>query len=82
MTAFQPASSSDEQPGVDEDPEAEKVSEPNEIETWEGGEADDTEALAKEALDKGLDPLQRITEGLAKGTQRLGNCSPRVSIFA
>ena len=36
------------------------------------GETDDAEALAKEALDKGLDPLQCITEGLTKGIQKVG----------
>jgi corrinoid protein of di/trimethylamine methyltransferase len=36
------------------------------------GETDDAEALAKEALNKGLDPLQCITEGLTKGIQKVG----------
>lgn len=36
------------------------------------GEADHAEALAKEALEKGLDPLQCITEGLTKGIQKVG----------
>ncbi len=36
------------------------------------GEPDDAEALAKEALDKGLDPLQCITEGLTRGIQKVG----------
>jgi len=36
------------------------------------GEPDDAEALAKEALEKGLDPLQCITEGLTKGIQTVG----------
>jgi 5-methyltetrahydrofolate--homocysteine methyltransferase len=36
------------------------------------GETDDAEALAKEALEKGLDPLQCITEGLTKGIQKVG----------
>ena len=36
------------------------------------GETDDAEALAKEALVKGLDPLQCITEGLTKGIQKVG----------
>jgi 5-methyltetrahydrofolate--homocysteine methyltransferase len=36
------------------------------------GEKDDAEALAKEALEKGLDPLQCITEGLTKGIQKAG----------
>jgi len=36
------------------------------------GEPDDAEALAKEALEKGLDPLQCITEGLTKGIQKVG----------
>jgi hypothetical protein len=53
MTAFQPASSSDEQPGVDEDPEAEKVSDPDEIETCEAGEADELFPVIKGI---GLDP--------------------------
>jgi 5-methyltetrahydrofolate--homocysteine methyltransferase len=36
------------------------------------GEKDSAEALAKEALEKGLDPLQCITEGLTKGIQKAG----------
>jgi corrinoid protein of di/trimethylamine methyltransferase len=36
------------------------------------GEMDDAKALAKEALEKGLDPLQCITEGLTKGIQKVG----------
>lgn len=36
------------------------------------GETDNAEALAKEALEKGLDPLQCITEGLTKGIQKVG----------
>jgi 5-methyltetrahydrofolate--homocysteine methyltransferase len=36
------------------------------------GAKDDAEALAKEALEKGLDPLQCITEGLTKGIQKAG----------
>ena len=36
------------------------------------GEPDDAEALAKEALEMGLDPLQCITEGLTKGIQKVG----------
>ena len=36
------------------------------------GKTDDAEALAKEALEKGLDPLQCITEGLTKGIQKVG----------
>lgn len=36
------------------------------------GEPDEAEALAKEALDKGLDPLQCISEGLTKGIQKVG----------
>jgi corrinoid protein of di/trimethylamine methyltransferase len=36
------------------------------------GKKDDAEALAKEALEKGLDPLQCITEGLTKGIQKAG----------
>ena len=37
-----------------------------------GGRSDDAEALAKEALERGLDPLQCITEGLTKGIQKVG----------
>jgi 5-methyltetrahydrofolate--homocysteine methyltransferase len=36
------------------------------------GKADDAAALAEEALEKGLDPLQCITEGLTKGIQDVG----------
>jgi corrinoid protein of di/trimethylamine methyltransferase len=36
------------------------------------GETDDAEALAKEALEMGLDPLQCITEGLTKGIKKVG----------
>ena len=36
------------------------------------GEPDDAKALAKEALEKDLDPLQCITEGLTKGIQKVG----------
>jgi len=36
------------------------------------GNKDDAEVLAMEALDKGLDPLQCITEGLTKGIQKVG----------
>ena len=36
------------------------------------GETDHAEALAKESLEKGLDPLQCITEGLTKGIQKVG----------
>jgi len=36
------------------------------------GETDDAEALVKEALEKGLDPLQCITEGLTMGIQKVG----------
>jgi 5-methyltetrahydrofolate--homocysteine methyltransferase len=36
------------------------------------GKKDDIGALAKEALEKGLDPLQSITEGLTKGIQKAG----------
>jgi len=36
------------------------------------GEADDAEALAKQALDQGLDPLACITNGLTKGIQEVG----------
>ena len=35
-------------------------------------ERDDAKALTKEALEKGLDPLQCITEGLTKGIQKVG----------
>lgn len=37
------------------------------------GKTDDAEALAKEVLAKGLDPLQCITEGLTKGIQKVGD---------
>ena len=37
------------------------------------GKTDDAEALAREALEKGLDPLQCITEGLTKGIQKVGD---------
>jgi corrinoid protein of di/trimethylamine methyltransferase len=36
------------------------------------GEAEDAEALAKEALEQGLDPLACITEGLTTGIQQVG----------
>lgn len=36
------------------------------------GEPDDAAALAKQALDKGLDPLDCITKGLTKGIQKVG----------
>ena len=36
------------------------------------GEPEDAEALAKEALAKGLDPLACITHGLTKGIQEVG----------
>jgi corrinoid protein of di/trimethylamine methyltransferase len=36
------------------------------------GEPDDAEALAKQALDDGLDPLTCINEGLTKGIQKVG----------
>jgi 5-methyltetrahydrofolate--homocysteine methyltransferase len=36
------------------------------------GEKDDAEAVAKEAMEKGLEPLQCITEGLTKGIQKAG----------
>jgi corrinoid protein of di/trimethylamine methyltransferase len=36
------------------------------------GEPDDAAALAKQALDKGLDPLDCITNGLTKGIQKVG----------
>ena len=36
------------------------------------GEKDGAEALAKEALEKGLDPLPCINEGLTKGIQKVG----------
>jgi hypothetical protein len=37
------------------------------------GKKDDAGALAKEALEKGLDPLPCITEGLTKGIQKDGD---------
>jgi methanogenic corrinoid protein MtbC1 len=37
------------------------------------GETNVAEALAKEVLENGLDPLQCITEGLTKGIQKVGN---------
>jgi 5-methyltetrahydrofolate--homocysteine methyltransferase len=36
------------------------------------GEPEDAEALAKEALEQGLDPLECITEGLTVGIQQVG----------
>ena len=36
------------------------------------GNKDDAEVLAMKALEKGLDPLQCITEGLTKGIQKVG----------
>jgi corrinoid protein of di/trimethylamine methyltransferase len=36
------------------------------------GEPEDAEALAKEALDAGIDPLACINEGLMKGIQKVG----------
>jgi len=36
------------------------------------GEPQDAEALAKEALEQGLDPLECITEGLTAGIQQVG----------
>jgi corrinoid protein of di/trimethylamine methyltransferase len=36
------------------------------------GEPEDAVAIAKEALDKGLDPLECITNGLTKGIQKVG----------
>ena len=36
------------------------------------GETNNAETLAKEALEKGLDPLQCIAEGLTKGIQKVG----------
>jgi corrinoid protein of di/trimethylamine methyltransferase len=36
------------------------------------GEPEDAAALAKEALEQGLDPLECITEGLTKGIQKVG----------
>ena len=36
------------------------------------GESEDAEALAKEALELGLDPLACITQGLTKGIQEVG----------
>jgi trimethylamine corrinoid protein len=45
------------------------------------GETDDAKALAKEALEKGLDPLQCITEGLTKGIQKVGELFGSGDIF-
>lgn len=36
------------------------------------GEPDDAEELAKQALDRGLDPLTCVDEGLTKGIQQVG----------
>jgi methanogenic corrinoid protein MtbC1 len=36
------------------------------------GEPEDAEALAKQALEQGLDPLTCINEGLTKGIQKVG----------
>jgi methanogenic corrinoid protein MtbC1 len=36
------------------------------------GESEDAEALAREALEQGLDPLGCITQGLTKGIQEVG----------
>lgn len=36
------------------------------------GKTDNAEALAKEAIEKGLNPLQCIAEGLTKGIQKVG----------
>jgi len=36
------------------------------------GEPDDAEELAKQALDRGLDPLTCVNEGLTKGIQQVG----------
>jgi corrinoid protein of di/trimethylamine methyltransferase len=36
------------------------------------GEAEDAEALSREALKQGLNPLQCITEGLTKGIEKVG----------
>lgn len=36
------------------------------------GEPEDAAALAKEALEQGLDPLECITQGLTKGIQKVG----------
>jgi len=36
------------------------------------GEPEDAEAIAKEALEQGLDPLECITEGLTPGIQQVG----------
>jgi corrinoid protein of di/trimethylamine methyltransferase len=36
------------------------------------GEQEDAVALAKEALDQGIDPLESITNGLTKGIQKVG----------
>lgn len=41
------------------------------------GEAVDAEALAKHALDQGLDPLACITNGLTKGIQEVGELFAR-----
>jgi len=37
------------------------------------GKIDEADTLAKEALEKGLDPLQCITEGLTKGIRKVGD---------
>jgi len=36
------------------------------------GEPEDAEAIAKEALEQGLDPLECITEGLTVGIPQVG----------
>ncbi|MBA7550423.1 Methionine synthase [subsurface metagenome] len=36
------------------------------------GKTDNAETLAKEALEKGLNPLQCIAEGLTRGIQKVG----------
>ena len=45
------------------------------------GEKDDAGALAKEALEKGLDPLPCITEGLTKGIQKAGELFASAEYF-
>ena len=45
------------------------------------GRKDDAGALAKEALEKGLDPLPCITEGLTKGIQKAGELFASAEYF-
>jgi len=45
------------------------------------GEPEDAEALAKEALEKGLNPLICITEGLTKGIQMVGELFSKGDYF-